>query len=107
MTEAWHLYEVVISNSRVWLKLQASCSSTAQSVFEYRFTGADYTTVDGHRPVTPFRLSQRSHYVANWVSIVDRLQPDGTTTNSTLWGLPIHGAKPCRTTAIATERKGD
>ena len=69
-----HLYEVVISNSRVWLKVQASCSSSEQSAafFECRFNGTDYI-VDGHPPVTPFRLSQRSHYVANWVSIVDRL----------------------------------
>ena len=75
MTEAWHLYEVVISNSRVWLKVQASCSSSEQAAafFEYRFSGTDYTTVDGHRPVTPFRLSQRSHYLANWVSMADRL----------------------------------
>ena len=70
-----HLYEVVISNSRVWLKVQASCSSSEQSAafFEFRFNGTDYTTVDGHLPVTPFSLSQRSHYVANWVSIVERL----------------------------------
>ena len=69
-----HLYEVVISNSRVWLKVQASCSSSEQSAafFESRFNGTDYI-VDGHRPVTPFRLSQRSHYIANWASIVDRL----------------------------------
>ena len=74
MTKVWHLYEVVISNSRVWLKVQASCSSSEQSAafFESRFNGTDYI-VDGHRPVTPFRLSQRSHCVANWVSIVDRL----------------------------------
>ena len=71
----WHLYEVVISNSRVWLKVQTSCSSSEQSAafFEYRFSGTDYTTVDGHRPVTPFRLSTHSHYLANWVSIADRL----------------------------------
>ena len=69
-----HLYEVVISNSRVWLKVQASCSSSEQSAafFESRFTGTDYI-VDGHHPVTPFRLSQRSCYIANWASIVDRL----------------------------------
>ena len=75
MTEAWHLYEVVISNFRVWLKIQSSCLSSEQSAvfFEYRFNGTDYTPVDGHRPVTPFRLSQRSHYLANWVSIADRL----------------------------------
>ena len=43
----WHLYEVVISNSRVWLKVQTSCSSSEQSAafFEYRFSGTDYTTV--------------------------------------------------------------
>ena len=60
----WHLYEVVISNSRVWLKVQASCSSSEQAAafFESRFNETDYT-VDGHRPVTPFRLSQRSHYL--------------------------------------------
>ena len=69
-----HLYEVVISNSRVWLKVQASCSSSEQSAafFESRFNGTDYI-VDGHRPVTPFRLFQRSHYIANWASIVDQL----------------------------------
>ena len=69
-----HLYEVVIDNSRVWLKVQASCSSSEQSAafFESRFNGTDYI-LDGHLPVTPFRLSQRSHHVANWVSIVDRL----------------------------------
>ena len=71
----WHLYEAVISNSRVWLKVQASCSSSEQSAafFESRFNGTDYITVDGHRPVTPFRLSQRSHCLANWVSIAYRL----------------------------------
>ena len=29
--------------------------------------------MDGHRPVTPFRLAEGSQYVANWTSIVDRL----------------------------------
>ena len=72
--EAWHLYEVVISNSHVWLKLQASCPSSKPSaaIFEHRFNGTDYD-VDGHRSVTPFRLSQRSHYITNWASIVERL----------------------------------
>ena len=70
-----HLYEVVISNSRVWLKMQASCESAEQAAafFEARFNGIDHTPMDGHRPVTPFRLSQRAECVANWVSIVDRL----------------------------------
>ena len=69
----WHLYEVVISNSRVWLKLQASCSPEHSSAyFEARFNGTNHT-VDGRRPVTPFRLSQRSEWITNWASVVDRL----------------------------------
>ena len=74
MTKVWHLYEVVISNSLVWLKLQASRSSSEilSRSFETHFTGTDYS-VEGHRPVTPFKLSQRSRYIANWASIVDQL----------------------------------
>ena len=89
MTEVWHLYEVVISNSRVWLKVQASCSSSEQSAafFEARFTGTDYR-VDGQRLVTPFRLSQRSHYIANWVSIVDRLPPGWDDDEFQIVGTP-------------------
>ena len=71
----WHLHEVVISNSRVWLKIQASAESIEQvaAFFEARFNGTDYITAEGHRQVTPFRLRERSHYFANWGSIVDRL----------------------------------
>ena len=56
----WHLHEVVISNSRVWMKIQASGESTEQAAafFEARFNGTDYITADGHRPVTPFRLGE-------------------------------------------------
>ena len=72
-----HLYEVVISNSRMWLKVQASCSSLEQSeeFFKCRFNGTDHF-MEGRLSVAPFRLSKRSHYIANWVSIVDRL-PEG------------------------------
>ena len=74
MINSWHLYEVLICNSRVWLKVQASCSSSEQAaaLFEARFNGTD-NIVDGDRSVTPFKLSQRSHYVANWASISERL----------------------------------
>ena len=58
----------------MWLKLQASCSSPEQSAgfFGCRFTGTDYI-LDGHPVVTPFRLSDRSHEIANWASIMNRL----------------------------------
>ena len=54
----WHLYEVIISSSRVWLKVQTSCESTeqAEAFFAARFNGTEYITMDGHRPVTPFRI---------------------------------------------------
>ena len=72
--DSWHLYEAVIGSAWVWLKLQASCPATEPAaLFEHRFTGADYTPADGHRPLTPFRLSERSHYIANWSSIVESL----------------------------------
>ena len=74
-TTMWHLHEVVIGNPRVWLKVQSSCRSTKQEAafFEARFNGTDYITADGLRPVASFRLAERSHNLANWESIVDRL----------------------------------
>ena len=67
------MYEAVIGNSRLWFKLQSSCSSrTAAPFFECRFTGATYTE-DEDWPVTPFRLSKRSQEIANWSTVVDRL----------------------------------
>ena len=70
-----HLYETVISNDRVWMKLQAPCWSSKQAAayFESRFNGTPYTTPEGHQPVTPFRLSACSIHIANWESIVKAL----------------------------------
>ena len=86
----WHLHEVVISNSRVWMKIQASGESTEQAAafFEARFNGADYITADGHRPVTPFRLGERSQYVANWASIVARLPSGWDDDEYRIEGVP-------------------
>ena len=71
------MYEAVIGNSRAWLKLQASCTSAESAVlFEYHFTGAEYTPANGERPITPFRLSERAHHIHNWSSVADRL-PSG------------------------------
>ena len=79
MTNASHLYEAVISNSRVWLKVQASCRSLEHSAafFEARFNGTRYLVpADEGRLVTPFRLSETSEHIANWDAVADRL-PDG------------------------------
>ena len=71
----YHLYEMVISSDRMWFKLQAPCWSSRQAVafMEARFNGTRYITVDGHQPVTPFRLSECSSEISNWASIVHGL----------------------------------
>ena len=54
MKKAWHLHETVNGTTHLWFKLRASCSSRAPAeFFEYRFTGTEYTRVDGNRAVTP------------------------------------------------------
>lgn len=72
-----HLYETIIGNDRFWFKLQASCWSSRQAAvyMESLFNGTRYITADGHRPATPFRLSECSGEITNWESIVERL-PD-------------------------------
>ena len=70
-----HVYEMVVSNDRMWFKLQAPCWSSRQAAgyFEWRFNGTPYMTVDGHRPISPFRLSDCSNHIANWGSIMEGL----------------------------------
>ena len=85
----WHLYEVVISNARVWLKVQGSCESTEQAwaYFGSRFNETDYI-VDGKLSVTPFSLEERSHYVANWASIAERLPAGWDDDDFSIVGSP-------------------
>ena len=73
-----HLYEAVIGNGAVWLKLQASCWSSRQAAmfFESRFNGTQYTTAEGRSPVTPFRLSARAGDIANW-ELIEGSLPEG------------------------------
>jgi len=74
MKNKWHLYEAVIRNSRVWLKVQASCRSLEQSIafFEARFNGTRFISDEGQL-VTPFRLPEVSNHIANWDAVVERL----------------------------------
>ena len=85
-----HLYEVVISNAAIWLRLQASCWSSRQATMflEARFNGTRYVTADGHRPVTPFRLSECAADIANWDSIADRLPEGWDDKEYTIEGAP-------------------
>ena len=73
-----HVYETVVSNGRLWLKLQTRCWSSRQAAafMEARFNSTRYITADGHRPVTPFRLSDCSREIGNWESVEQGLPED-------------------------------
>ena len=74
----YHLYEIIIANSRFWFKLQSSCWSRRQAIefFEHRFNGANFTTGYGYHVVVPFRLSECTNQIDNWKDVLDSL-PDG------------------------------
>ena len=77
----WHLYEVIISNSLMWMKIQASCQSSEQAMefFEAWFGGEDpnppQPVYPWHSFSIPTKLSQRSDRITNWASIVSDLPP--------------------------------
>ena len=85
-----HLYEVIISSPRMWLKIQASCVSSRQAAMflESRFNGTNQMTFDGHLPVTPFRLSDSSKHISNWESIVDGLPDEWDDQEFQIHGIP-------------------
>ena len=78
LPERQHLYEFIISNGHVWIKLQISgISARSAAVFvESYFNGLFFVSEDGRQSVTPFKLSQCSDYIANWSGEVSEL-PDG------------------------------
>ena len=103
-----HLHEVVIANSRVWLKLQGSCVSCEQAE---AFFGLSFHWDGPHRGRTGLR-----HPFQALRTIRSRCQlgvdcgpaPCGLGRRAIPdWrGRPIRGAKPGRRAATATARKG-
>ncbi len=73
-----HLYEFVIGNGHVWIKLQITGTSArfAAGLIERRFNGLYFVSDDGRQSVTPFKLSQCADHIANWTDEVSEL-PDG------------------------------
>ena len=75
----YHLYEAEFESPRMWLKIQASCRSQEQALafLGPRF-GSKYPSVDypKYSLSVPFRLSDRSQWIANWETIRDHL-PEG------------------------------
>lgn len=78
MTDRSHLYEVIICNSVVWMKIQASFQPPDQSVelFHRLLTRKIGMRVDDYVFGTPFKASVLAENLANWASVVDKL-PSG------------------------------
>ena len=77
-----HLYEIVLESAQLWIRFQASCSSSEQALafLEHRLGGED---PDPPVPVYPYltfeiptKLSERVGRVANWEAVKEGL-PDG------------------------------
>ena len=85
-----HLFEAVISNHRVWLKIQVSCWSVrhAAMILESRFNGSNFILPNGFSPVTPFRLSERAEHIANWDDVLGQLPPHWDDDEYCIDGLP-------------------
>ena len=86
----YHLYEIVISNSRFWFKLQSGCWSRRQAIifFEHRFNGANFTTPYGYHVVTPFRLSECTDKIDNWKDVLKRLPKGWDEEEYQIEGIP-------------------
>ena len=76
---SYHLYEILLESSQMWVKIQAPCVSVEQAMafFDCRFGGDD---PDPPVPVSPYRtfdvpttLSECTESIANWDSIKDSL----------------------------------
>ena len=78
----FHLYEIVLENPVMWVKIQASCKShwQANAMLEARFGGTTNASPGpGYLPQSfsvPIRLSEYAEWVMNWNAIEHQL-PDG------------------------------
>ena len=75
----YHLYEVLVENPVMWMKVQASCGSEEQAVaiFGSRF-GEEVPSANSPEYClsAPFKLSERADWIFNWETIKANL-PDG------------------------------
>ncbi|MXW24871.1 MAG: DUF2971 domain-containing protein [Dehalococcoidia bacterium] len=78
----YHLYEIVLESDDLWIKFQASCSSSEQALvfLEHRLGGEH---PEPPVPVYPYmsfeiptKLSQRVGEIANWESVKDSFPDD-------------------------------
>ena len=90
----YHLYEILLESSQMWVKIQSPCVSVEQAMayFGIRFGGED---PDPPVPVRPYRtfdiptkLSERTESIANWESVRDSLPPGWDEHEFRLVGEP-------------------
>lgn len=76
---SYHLYEILLESSQMWMKIQSPCSSVEQAMayFGARFGGED---PDPPVPIRPYRTfdipsmpSEWAESIANWDSVRDSL----------------------------------
>ena len=91
---SYHLYEILLESSQMWLKIQAPCTSVeqARAYFGSRFGGED---PDSPVPVRPYRtfdkpttLSQCVESIANWESVKGSLPSNWDEHEFRLVGEP-------------------
>ena len=78
----YHIYEIVLESTGMWVKIQAPCKShsQAQGMLEARFGGINNASPDlgflASSFSVPIRLSECAKWVMNWNSVEHQL-PDG------------------------------
>ena len=91
---SYHLYEITLASSQMWVKIQSPCASKAQAeaYFGCRFGGID---PDPPVPVhpdrtfdTPAKLSECTESIANWDSVKDSFPPGWDVHEFSLVGEP-------------------
>ena len=91
---SYHLYEILLESSQMWMKIQLPCVSVeqAKASFGGRFGGED---PDPPVPIHPYRtfdipsmLSECTESIANWNSVKDSLPPGWDEHEFRLVGEP-------------------
>ena len=91
---SYHLYEILLESSQMWVKIQAPCESVEQAIayFGIRFGGED---PDSPVPVRPYRtfdvptmLSECTESMANWDSVKESFPPGWDEREFRLVGDP-------------------
>ena len=97
---SYHLYEILLESSQMWVKIQAPCVSVEQAMayFGGRFGGEDPDYPVPVRPRRTFnmptKLSKCIESIANWESVKTPSPRAGMSMSSDWLGNPTLGVRP-------------